>query len=144
MLLTELINAACACWHLGHVPPRPSSPLNYKSKPVSQVNSVNHGQRHQADEILLTFELDVDMLVVLQLLADNSLHVDMDVPMQPDISDCAHLPKIVLVIPVAHCLAKPGNRLLAITTVNHEHFIPHVHLHVQDQKSNETACLYLH
>ena len=68
------------------------------------------------------------MNIVLKLFADKSLEVDHDAVLQADVLDGSHVPQILLIIAVAHCISQPLNTLLAVAAMHHKHLIADMYL----------------
>ena len=68
------------------------------------------------------------MDIVLEFLIDDTSHIDVDSVLEPKILYMAGVPKVMRVISVTGCVAKPLNRLISITTVNDKHLISDVHV----------------
>ena len=68
------------------------------------------------------------MDIILEIFADDALHVNRDSVLEPDVLHCAHIPQIVLVVAMAGCVSEPLDPLLAVAAVDHKHLVADVHL----------------
>ena len=110
-----LSDAYYACWRWGRLPPQRLCPLD----------KVEARERRFG---VLTYELNVHVDVVLKFFTDDSFEVDHHSVFEFDVLHGAHVPQVVRIVPVADCVAKPLDALLAVAAIDNKHFVPDVHL----------------